>query len=311
MSRTLVIATRESPLALWQSNFVKSEIQALKPDWRIELLGMTTTGDRFLEQPLSELGGKGLFVKELEKALIEHQADLAVHSMKDMPMLLPEGLALAAILKRGNPWDALVSHRYKSLSDLPQNAVVGTSSLRRQAQLLWLRPDFQIKNLRGNVQTRLKKLEQGEYDAIILASAGLERLGLFSSITEVLTLDQMCPATGQGAIGIECRAEDATLRALLDQLNDRWTYWAVMAERALNEALGGSCHFPIASFAKCDEYNLQMIARVGAKDGSALLESCETILFKSSAPILEQVVSLGLAMAHTLKSQGADALIHG
>jgi hydroxymethylbilane synthase len=231
--------------------------------------------------------------------------------MKDMPMLLPDGLVLAAILRRGNPQDAFVSHHYKSLSDLPQNAVVGTSSLRRQAQLRWLRPDFQIKNLRGNVQTRLKKLAQGEYDAIILAAAGLERLGLMGSITEVLTLDQMCPATGQGAIGIECRAEDIELRALLDQLNDRWTFWAVMAERALNEALGGSCHFPIASFATCDDQTLQMVARVGAKDGSALLETRETITFQPSAPILDQVVSLGLAMAHTLKSQGADALIHG
>ena len=247
--RTLTIATRESRLALWQAEHVRDLLVA-RLAVEVELLGMTTRGDEILDRTLSKVGGKGLFVKELETALEERRADLAVHSLKDVPMDLPDGFVLAAVLEREDPRDALVSARWASLADLPQGACVGTSSLRRVALLLAQRPDLRIEPLRGNLDTRLRKLDEGHYDAIVLAAAGLVRLGLGERIRARFSAAQMLPAAGQGALGIEVRADDGELRAALGTLTHRPTWLAVHAERAVSRGLGGSCSMPLAAHAQ-------------------------------------------------------------
>jgi hydroxymethylbilane synthase len=260
--RTLTIATRESRLALWQAEHVKALLQA-RFGVEVQLLGMTTRGDQILDRTLSKVGGKGLFVKELEVALEEKRADLAVHSLKDVPMDLPAGFALGAVLEREDPRDAFVSNRFASLADLPPGARVGTSSLRRVVQLASMRPDLAIEPLRGNLDTRLRKLDDGGYDAIVLAAAGLVRLGLVERIRARFEPTQMLPAAGQGALGIEVRADDATLRAALATLIDRPSWFAVHAERAVSRGLGGSCSMPLAAHAQWQGGRLQLSAALG------------------------------------------------
>lgn len=259
---TLTIATRESRLALWQAEHVRSVLQA-RFGVTVQLLGMTTRGDQILDRALSKVGGKGLFVKELETALEEGRADLAVHSLKDVPMDLPAGFALAAIWEREDPRDAFVSSRYASLAELPQGAVVGTSSLRRVVQLLGARPDLRIEPLRGNLDTRLRKLDDGGYDAIVLAAAGLMRLGLAERIRSRFAVDQMIPAAGQGALGIEVREDATELRALLAQTIHEPTFLGAHAERAVSRALGGSCSMPLAAHATWDGAMLRLDAALG------------------------------------------------
>jgi hydroxymethylbilane synthase len=261
-NRTLTIATRESRLALWQAEHVKALLEA-RFGVTVKLLGMTTRGDQILDRTLSKVGGKGLFVKELETALETGAADLAVHSLKDVPMDLPAGFALAAVLDREDPRDAFVSSRYASLADLPQGARVGTSSLRRVVQLAAARPDLAIEPLRGNLDTRLRKLDEGGYDAIVLAAAGLVRLGLAERIRARFEPNEMLPAAGQGALGIEVRADDAPLRAALETLIDRPTWLAVHAERAVSRGLGGSCSMPLAAHATWRNGRLQLDAALG------------------------------------------------
>ena len=260
--RTLTIATRESRLAMWQAEHVR-DLLAARFGLEVGLLGMTTRGDQILDRTLSKVGGKGLFVKELETALEQGRADLAVHSLKDMPMDLPAGFALAAVLEREDPRDALVSPRYASLADLPEGACVGTSSLRRLSQLATQRPDLRIEPLRGNLDTRLRKLDAGEYDAIVLAAAGLVRLGLAGRIRTRFEPNLMLPAAGQGALGIEVRADDAALREALAGLIDRPTWLAVHAERAVSRGLGGSCSMPLAAHATWQGATLHLAAALG------------------------------------------------
>ena len=260
--RTLTIATRESRLAMWQAEHVR-DLLAARFGIEVGLLGMTTRGDQILDRTLSKVGGKGLFVKELETALEQGRADLAVHSLKDMPMDLPAGFALAAVLEREDPRDALVSPRYASLADLPEGACVGTSSLRRLSQLATQRPDLRIEPLRGNLDTRLRKLDAGEYDAIVLAAAGLVRLGLAGRIRTRFEPNLMLPAAGQGALGIEVRADDAALREALAGLIDRPTWLAVHAERAVSRGLGGSCSMPLAAHATWQGATLHLAAALG------------------------------------------------
>ncbi len=302
---TLTIATRESPLALWQAEYVKARLEAIHPQLTVVLLPMTSRGDHMVDVPLAKVGGKGLFVKELEQALLNRQADIAVHSMKDVPMAFPEGLALAVVCERKDARDALVSNEYNRFSDLPQGAVVGTSSLRRQCQLLAVRPDLEIKVLRGNVNTRLRKLDEGQYDAIVLAAAGLMRLGMEERITERIDVDTCLPAGGQGAVGIECRIDDEQVQECLAPLNDRITSECVLAERAMNRRLDGGCQVPIACYAiHSDDHDQQLWLRglVGAPDGSQLLKQ-EII----SAP--EQAEAMGIELAERLLAQGADNIL--
>jgi hydroxymethylbilane synthase len=263
MSRAIVIATRESRLALWQAHHVK-DLLGSRLACQAELLGMTTKGDQILDRSLSKVGGKGLFVKELETALAEGRAHLAVHSLKDVPMDLPEGFVLACVLEREDPRDAWVSNRYSGPDELPRGARVGTSSLRRVAQLLALRPDLDIQPLRGNLDTRLRKLDDGDYDAIVLAAAGLKRLGLASRIRACLDTTLMLPAAGQGALGLETMAADAPLRADLATLTHRPTWLAVLAERAVSRGLGGSCSVPLAAFAQWQGDALVLQAALGS-----------------------------------------------
>jgi hydroxymethylbilane synthase len=260
--RTLTIATRESRLALWQAEHVRDLLGA-RFGLSVRLLGMTTRGDQILDRALSKVGGKGLFVKELESALEEGRADLAVHSLKDVPMDLPPGFALAAVLEREDPRDALVSPRYASLAELPQGGCIGTSSLRRVAQLAAARPDLRIEPLRGNLDTRLRKLDEGQYDAIVLAAAGLVRLGLADRIRTRFPAALMLPAAGQGALGIEVRADDAPLREALAALVHRPTWLAVHAERAVSRGLGGSCSMPLAAHARWQGHTLHLAAALG------------------------------------------------
>jgi hydroxymethylbilane synthase len=247
---SIKIATRKSPLALWQAEHVRCLLRQLEPDLDVELIGMQTTGDRILDAPLAKIGGKGLFVKELEQQLLAGNADLAVHSMKDVPVLLPEGLEIAVTLEREDPRDALLSPHYLTLAELPEAAQVGTSSLRRQCQLRARRQDLQIRDLRGNVDTRIRKLQAGDYDAIILAAAGVKRLGLDAHVREYLAPQVMLPAIGQGAIGIECRCDDEPILQLLQKLNHAETWTCVSAERAFNARLNGGCQVPIAGHAR-------------------------------------------------------------
>ncbi|MGD8909544.1 MAG: hydroxymethylbilane synthase, partial [Chromatiales bacterium] len=244
MSQTIRIATRKSPLAMWQAEHVAAELKRIHPKIVVEIQGMTTQGDKILDTPLAKIGGKGLFIKELEQGLLSGRADIAVHSMKDVPVELPEGLHLSVIMQRGDPRDAFVSNRYKSLDELPDGACVGTSSLRRQSQLAELRPQLQIKSLRGNVNTRLGKLDKGEYDAIILAAAGLIRLGFEERITAFISQEQSLPAIGQGAVGIECRSDDSRVNELIAPLHHPETASCVLAERAMNQRLNGGCQVP-------------------------------------------------------------------
>jgi len=302
MVEVLRIATRKSPLALWQANDVADRLRALHPGLQTELLLLTTQGDRILDAPLAKVGGKGLFVKELEQAMLDGRADIAVHSMKDVPMELPDGLVLPVICEREDPRDALVSPRYRGIDQLPQGAVVGTSSLRRAAQLRARRSDLVIRDCRGNVQTRLAKLDAGEYDAILLASAGLRRLGLEERIAALLPVADSLPACGQGAVGIECRAGDARVNALIAPLNHDATSYRVRAERALNRRLAGGCQVPIAGYAELDGDRLHLSALVAGIDGRVVLRAQQS----GDAADAEQI---GIAAAEALLAQGAGQLL--
>ncbi|WP_435938827.1 hydroxymethylbilane synthase [Moraxella bovoculi] len=306
---TLTIATRQSPLALWQANFVKDKLEKLYPTMKVELLEMVTKGDKILDTPLAKIGGKGLFVKELENALYEKRADIAVHSLKDVPMVLPEGLTLGAYLERHAPTDAFVSNRYASLDELPDGAVLGTSSLRRECQIAHTKGNLTIKSLRGNVGTRLSKLDAGEYDAIILATSGLERLGLGERIRHELDDELSLPAVGQGALAIECRADDETILQLLAPLNHLATRLCVIAERAMNKTLEGGCQVPIAGFATIDGDTLSLRGRVGSIDGKTLLKSQNTITLTHTADDEQNAENLGKQIAQDLLSQGADQIL--
>jgi hydroxymethylbilane synthase len=296
----LTIATRESRLAMWQAEHVKSLLE--QRGHEVSLLGMTTRGDQILDRSLSKVGGKGLFVKELEVALEEGHADIAVHSLKDVPMELPEGFALACVLEREDPRDALVSNRYANLSALPQGAVVGTSSLRRVVLLRALRPDLKIEPLRGNLDTRLRKLDEGNYDAIVLAAAGLKRLGLGERIRQSFEPEEMLPAAGQGALGIEVRSERAELIAQLAPLAHQTTWLAVAAERAVSRAMGGSCSMPLAAFATFSGEYLQLRAAWGDPDGKTGLVTSRSA---AAAADTEQAALLGAEVAARLRAGGA------
>ena len=299
----LVIASRESALAMWQAKHIQAILQQMYPQCEVSILGMTTQGDQILDKTLSKIGGKGLFVKELETALQENRADLAVHSIKDVPMVLPEGFALVAIGARANPFDAFVSNQYQRLEDLPKGAVVGTSSLRREAQLRARNPHLVIKPLRGNVQTRLAKLDKGDYDAIILAAAGLERLQLNDRIRCVLSPADSLPAAGQGALGIEIAAHRADLVDVLLPLNHAKTAACVTAERALARALGGSCQVPLAAYCTADDAGiLTLNGLVAHSDGSVVLTA------QAQAPA-QYADALGRAVAKKLADDGANEII--
>ena len=298
----LKIATRQSPLALWQANFVKHQLETMHPGLRVELVPMVTKGDVILDSPLAKIGGKGLFVKELEAALLDGRADIAVHSMKDVPMEFPQGLGLSVICRREDPRDAFVSNKYAALADLPAGAVVGTSSLRRQCQLKQLRPDLQVHSLRGNVGTRLSKLDQGEYDAIILASAGLIRLGLAEQIRSFIEVEQSLPAVGQGAVGIECRIDDLVVQQLLAPLADQQTTLCVLAERAMNRRLQGGCQVPIGGYAIIENEQLWLRALVGELDGSQIIRA-------EGRGDLTTAEQLGVQIAESLLAQGAGQIL--
>lgn len=299
---SLSIATRRSELALWQAHHVKDALAAAHPDLATELLPMTTQGDEMLSQSLAEIGGKGLFLKELEVALVEGRAHIAVHSMKDVPAELPDGMTICAVLERADPRDAFVSLKHARFADLPEGARLGTSSLRRRVQLLAKRPDLQVGTLRGNLQTRLAKLESEQWDAIVLAVAGLERLGLGERITAAFDIETSLPAIGQGAVGIECREDDTRVIDLMAAINHAPTATCVAAERALNLALEGNCHSPIAGFATlADDGELTLTGRVGALDGSRLLEA--------TASSRGDPTALGSQVADALLEQGAAELV--
>ncbi|KTD23060.1 hydroxymethylbilane synthase [Legionella londiniensis] len=301
--RILRIATRESPLALWQANHVGELLKEYWPTLQIELLPMKTSGDKFLKDKLFKIGGKGLFTKELEDALLDKRADLAVHSMKDVPAAFPQGLTLKAICKRHNPFDAFVSIRFANLDALPSGSVIGTSSLRRQSQLLAVRPDLRFKTLRGNINTRLRKLEEQEYDAIILAVSGLERMGMQQLITEQLDEETMLPACGQGALGIECRENDEELHHLIAPLNNPLSALCVRSERIVARALGGNCHTPLAVFCKpTDDSKLLLRAKILAVDGSKVLSS-------SQRGDIQDAEKLAKDCAESLLADGARELI--
>lgn len=302
-SRTIHIATRQSPLALWQANHIRQLLLKKHPEFRIELLPMTTSGDKFLKDKLLAVGGKGLFVKELEEALLAKRADFAVHSAKDMPAEFPAGLGLAAICKRDNPFDVFISQQFTSLQALPPHSIVGTASLRRQSQLLAYRPDLYIKPLRGNINTRLEKLASGEYQAIILAAAGLERMGLTHLITEQLSDALMLPACGQGALAIECRTDDQEMQAILAELNDPISSLCVHTERQVNALLGGNCHVPLAVFcAPTSENQLFLQAKIFTPDGSQVIKSMQT-------GTLDQAETLANRCSQSLLAQGAASLL--
>lgn len=302
MMKTLKIATRQSPLALWQAEHIRARLEAMHADLTVELVTFVTQGDKILDTPLAKIGGKGLFVKELEAALMDGRADLAVHSMKDVPMALPEGLSLAVICEREDPLDAFVSNHYASFADLPQGAKVGTSSLRRKCQILKARPDLEIIDLRGNVGTRLSKLDDGQYDAIILASAGLKRLGLAERIRHTIQPDVSLPAVGQGALGLECRSQDQAVLDLILPLMHAETNVCVRAERAFNAYLEGGCQVPIAGYATLQNGQLQIEGRVGSVDGKTILKAVQY-------GVPEQAEMLGEELAKALLAQGAGELL--
>jgi len=298
----IVIATRQSRLALWQAEHVRDRLRALYPECRVELLALSTRGDEILDTSLAKIGGKGLFVKELELALAEGRADLAVHSAKDVPMELPAGFALGAILEREDPRDAFISNSFVGLDALPAGAVVGTSSLRREAQLRSRYPQLSVASLRGNLDTRLAKLDRGEHDAIILAAAGLKRLGLASRISSLLSLEQSLPAAGQGALAIEYRAERGDIAACLAALNHRASELAVRAERAVSRALGGSCQLPLAAYASVSGATIDLRGLVANPDGKSMIRSA--VSGPSGTP-----EELGARLANELRAQGADRIL--
>mgnify|MGYP000324289028 FL=1 len=303
MTQTTVrIATRKSALALWQAEYVKAKLEHFHPDIHVELVPMTTKGDVILDTPLAKVGGKGLFVKELEVAMLENRADIAVHSMKDVPVEFPDGLGLEIICPREDPRDAFISNTINSFAELPQGAIVGTSSLRRQCQIKALRPDLDIRDLRGNVNTRLAKLDKGEYDAIILAAAGMIRLKMPERIQEFIEPEVMLPANGQGAVGIECRTDDDTIKALLAPLGCETTRIRVLAERAMNRALEGGCQVPIGSYAVIENQQVYLRGLVGAVDGS-------TIITDNVTGDTANAEQLGLSLAEKLLAQGADVIL--
>lgn len=299
----LKIATRKSPLALWQAHYVSNMLQHHHPDLKVELVTMVTQGDKILDTPLAKVGGKGLFVKELEVGMLEGRADIAVHSMKDVPVDLPPGLHLAAICEREDPRDAFVSNNYSSLDDLPQGARLGTSSLRRQSQIAAFRPDLKIIDLRGNVNTRLKKLDNDEYDAIILAAAGLKRLEFEDRITQFIGTEICLPAIGQGAVGIECRIDDARVHNLIAPLNDNKTQIRITAERAMNERLQGGCQVPIAGYAEFEKGLIMMRGLVGQVDGKKIIRG-------DIAGPPDSAEELGIVLAEDLLSRGADKILN-
>lgn len=301
-ARTLRIATRKSPLALWQANFVKDRLEALHPDLQVELVPMSTQGDKILDTPLAKVGGKGLFVKELETAMLEGRADIAVHSMKDVPVEFPDGLGLHTICEREDPRDAFVSNHFNQIDELPQGAVVGTSSLRRQCQLRAARPDLVIRDLRGNVNTRLAKLDAGDYDAIILAAAGLKRLEMAHRIAAFIEPEQSLPANGQGAVGIECRLDDHELHALLAPLEHPETRIRVLTERAMNRALQGGCQVPIGAYALVEGEEVWLRGLVGSPDGARVIRD------EIRGPLAEGE-ALGHTLAQRLLAAGADVIL--
>lgn len=301
--KTLRIATRQSPLALWQANHVRDLLLVQWPMLKVELVPMTTSGDKFLKDKLLAVGGKGLFVKELEEALLDKRADIAVHSSKDMPAEFPKGLSLVAICKRDNPFDVLVSKQYSSLQDLPPQAIVGTGSLRRQSQLLAYRPDLYIKPLRGNINTRLAKLESGEYQAIVLAAAGLERMGFTEAIREQIPEHIMLPACGQGALAIECRTDDLETQTLIAGLNDPTSAICVHTERQVNALLGGNCHVPLAVFcAPVATDQVMLRAKILNEDGTQILSNQQT-------GALEDAPQLAKRCSQELLAQGGAELL--
>jgi hydroxymethylbilane synthase len=301
--KKITVATRGSMLALWQAEWVKSELEGKYPGIEVELMKIKTTGDKITDVPLAQVGGKGLFTKEIEEALLRKDADLAVHSMKDVPTFFPEGLHLRAITEREDPRDALISHEPGAkLADLKPDAVVGTSSLRRRAQLLVLRPDFKIEDLRGNVDTRLRKVKEGDYDAIILAGAGLRRLGWGKSITEYIDPDVMLPAIGQGALGIETRIDDDETNELVAFFEHRETSIAVTAERALLGRLEGGCQVPIAAFGTVDDSVVKLTGLVASVDGKRIIKD------EISGPV-EGAEELGIQLAETLLKNGAHDIL--
>ena len=301
-NRVLRIATRKSPLALWQAEYVKSRLEQAHSGLTVELIGMTTKGDVILDTPLAKVGGKGLFVKELEVAMLEKRADIAVHSMKDVPVEFPEGLGLVVICEREDPRDAFVSNHYNSIEELPQGAVLGTCSLRRQAQVRERRPDLKIVDLRGNVNSRLQKLDDGQFDAIILAAAGLKRLGFDKRIRRAMPAEESLPAVGQGAVGIECRLDDAETIALLQTLSDTDTTTRVMAERAMNNRLEGGCQVPIAGYSELEGDQIWLRGLVGEPDGTQIIRA----QVRGPRADAEQ---LGTQLAETLLQQGAGDIL--
>ena len=301
LPNSLRIALRESALALWQSEFIKSQLEKLYPNLQVDIVGMTTKGDKILDVPLAKIGGKGLFVKELEASMLAGETDIAVHSMKDVPMEFPDNLELAVICERESPYDAFISNQVDTLEALPQGAIVGTASLRRQCQIAALRPDLDIRTLRGNVNTRLAKLDAGEYDAIVLAESGMRRLGFDARIRSVLRAECL-PAVGQGALGIECRSDDAQLKALLAPLVHRESDLCVRAERAMNHRLHGGCQVPIAAHALLQDDDIHLRGLVGAVDGTRILRA----EVRGSAADPE---ALGIEVAEQLLAQGAAELL--
>jgi len=302
MSQTIRIATRKSPLALWQAEEVSRQLALLYPDLKIELIKIVSKGDKILDAPLAKVGGKGLFVKELEQAMLDGEADIAVHSMKDVPMEFPEGLHLSVIMEREDPTDAFVSNHYSSLEELPENARIGSSSLRRQLQIKEVMPKAQMLNLRGNVNSRLQKLDNGDYDAIILATAGLLRLEFDERIKTRITPEQSLPSVGQGAVGIECRVGDERIESLIAPLNHQQTHTRLTAERAMNNRLNGGCQVPIAGFAILENNELYLRGLVGRPDGSEVVRG----EIKGSAANAE---ALGRQLAEQLLGDGADVIL--
>ncbi|VAW56887.1 Porphobilinogen deaminase [hydrothermal vent metagenome] len=302
MPQIIRIATRKSPLALWQAEEVSRQLTQLYPDLKIELIKIVSKGDKILDAPLAKIGGKGLFVKELEQSMLDGESDIAVHSMKDVPMLFPEGLHLPIIMEREDPTDAFVSNHYQSLEDLPEDARIGSSSLRRQLQIKEVMPKAQMLNLRGNVNSRLQKLDNGDYDAIILATAGLLRLEFNARIKTRLTPEQSLPSVGQGAVGIECRINDEAIELLIAPLNHTNTHIRLSAERAMNNRLNGGCQVPIAGFATLENNTLFLRGLVGRPDGSKVVRG------EISGPA-ENAVALGQQLAEQLLNDGADVIL--
>jgi hydroxymethylbilane synthase len=302
MTKTLKIATRNSPLALWQAEDVKARVEALDVGVQVELIKMTTKGDQLLDSPLAKIGGKGLFVKELETAILDGDADIAVHSIKDVPAVVPVGLQVVHILERENPHDAFVSNNFQSLAELPDGAIVGTCSLRRQAQVLAKYPNLAVHSLRGNVNTRLRKLDDGEYDAIILAAAGLMRLGMHERIAEELSVEDSLPAAGQGIVGIETREDDEVNIALLDKLHHHETSVRVQAERALSARLDGGCQVPIAAFSQMNGEKIWLRGLVASPDGKRVITA-------DASAHQNEAVELGVKVAEMLLFRGANEIL--